>query len=337
MKNRVTMSDIGAALGVSTVTVSKALGGREGVSDAVRDRIIRTAREMGYSFTRLSPEGGEAGGTIVGILTPGRFFDSASFYASMYRELTAEILGSGLLGVPEIVPEDRERDLVPPSVTADRRVNALILMGQFRREYVEMIAGTALPTVLLDFYSDRGEADAVISDGRGGTCLITRYLISLGHRSIAFVGSPGATTSITDRLLGYVRAMLEAGCVPRREWIIPDRDADGRYAFPLALPREMPTAFVCNNDEVAVQVIRQLNALGLDVPGDVSVTGFDDHIAAGFSPVALTTFRADRERMARAAVRCLVKNLRSGREGAVRMEVGGRLILRDSAGPVKIK
>ncbi len=338
MKKKVTMSDIGAALGVSTVTISKALGGREGVSDAVREKILRTAREMGYSFIRPAGTASERGdGNVIAILTAERFFDNASLYASMYRELTREIMEEGMLGALEIVTDAMERSLVLPSLAADRRVSALLMLGQFGQEYMDLVAETTLPVVCLDFYCDRGDADAIISDGRGGTWQITRHLIALGHRDIGFVGSCAATSSITDRMCGYLRAMMEAKLFPvRKEWIVEDRDAEGKYCFPLALPGELPTAFVCNNDDVAVQVIRQLNERGLKVPQDVSVTGFDDYTPTP-SPVELTTFRPDWERMAQAAVRRLVRRLRTGQEGAVRVEVSGWMIPGSSSGPVKEK
>ena len=89
----VTMRDIGAALGVSTVTISKALSGKEGVSDAVREKIVETARRMGYHYGAPEPE---TGSRIVGILIADRYFSAPSFYSSMYRELLKEISESGI-------------------------------------------------------------------------------------------------------------------------------------------------------------------------------------------------------------------------------------------------
>ncbi len=335
MKKKVTMSDIGAALGVSTVTVSKALGGREGVGDEMRERIIRAAREMGYGAARAqSATGDRAETAAVGILTCERFFDKASFYASMYRELTGAILEEGMLGALEIVTDGMEKALTMPALVTDGRVNSLVLLGQFGPDYMELISSSGLRTVCLDFYSDRGGC-AVVSDGRGGVWQITRHLIGLGHRKIAFVGSLAATSSITDRMCGYFRAMTEAGLLPvPGEWILEDRDAGGRYLFPLSLPRDLPTAFVCNNDDAAVRLIRQLNDMGLSVPGDVSVTGFDDYTPFP-SPVRLTTFRPDRERMARMAVSMLKERPGPEEQSMLRMEVGGRMIPGESSGPAK--
>ena len=254
----------------------------------------------------------------------------------MYRELTGAILEEGMLGALEIVTDGMEKALTLPALVKDGRVNSLVLLGQFGPEYMDLVSSFGLRTVCLDFYSDRGGC-AVVSDGRGGAWQITRHLIGLGHRKIAFVGSAAATSSITDRMCGYLRAMTEAGLLPvPPEWILEDRDADGRYRFPLRLPRALPTAFVCNNDDVAAQLIRQLNDMGISVPGDVSVTGFDDYTLFP-SPVKLTTFRPDRERMARAAVRALKEAPGTEEKSMLRVEVGGWMIPGGSAGPLKAK
>ena len=331
MKKRVTMRDIGAALGVSTVTISKALGGKEGVSDAVRARILEAAEEMGYQYVAPAVEMHESNNEIIGILTREQFFDNTSFYACMYREMTRYLLESGMLGVLEIIPKARENEM--PNVIQDRRVSGLILMGQFPATAVDMVAEAGLPAVLLDFYSEHVDSDAVVSDGQGGGYLLTQELIEAGHRRIAFVGSIEKTTSIMDRYDGYLRALVLSNISPRQDWLIPDRDDDGRYLLTLPLPEEMPTAFVCNNDEVAYRIIRQLRKRGLRVPEDVSVTGFDDFLRHENKEPFVTTYRVDVERMAQMTVQRLRQRIRDGSEGPIRMVVGGWLIRRDTIAP----
>ena len=120
MKKGVTMREIGAALGVSTVTISKALSGKDGVSDAVREKIIKTAQQMGYHYVPPAGAAEEASrqDAIVGILTPDRFFSSASFYASLYKELMRQMVEVGMLGVLEIVTDEQETALSAPMIVA---------------------------------------------------------------------------------------------------------------------------------------------------------------------------------------------------------------------------
>lgn len=332
MKKGVTMREIGAALGVSTVTISKALGGKEGVSDAVREKIIKTAQQMGYHY--VPPAGANAErerqDKIVGILTPDRFFSATSFYASLYKEVLRQMVEVGMLGMLEIVTSEQERTLTPPVTVAGRRVTSLMLMGQFDPAYVEMIMEAGLPTVLLDFYCDGPDADAIVSDSLSGCYQLTRHLIERGHRDIGFVGSVQCTTSIMERYSGYMRAMMFEGLPMRPEWLIEDRDAELKYLPQFELPEQLPTAFVCENDEIAMRLIAQLEKRGLRVPQDISVTGFDNFIFATLSSPALTTYSVDLGRMAQVAIRRLKSRISDGSEGPLRTIVGGWVVERDS-------
>ena len=105
---------------------------------------------------------------------------------------------------------------------------------------------------------------------------MTEHLISTGRRNIGFVGSVLSTSSIMDRYLGYVKAMLRAGLPIRDDWRLEDRDDQGKF-MPFSLPHEMPDAFVCNCDAVAYNLVETLKRNGYRVPQDVAVTGYDDY------------------------------------------------------------
>lgn len=325
MKN-VTMRDIGAALGVSTVTISKALSGKEGVSDAVREKIIETARQMGYRYS--APQADDTG-RIIGILVADRFFSAPSFYFSLYRALLKELAEAGMLGVLEIVSDQDETELVMPAAVTIQRASGFVLLGQFSADYVSAILDTNLPAVLLDFTCDGPDVDAVTSDGQSGAYQLTRYLIEHGHRKIGFVGSVEGTTSIMDRYSGFLRAMRQFALPVREDWVIPDRDAEGHYDDRFPFPQEMPTAFVCNNDMLACKVAEALEKRGYRVPEDISLVGFDDFVY-GKHARPLTTYAVDQQRMAQVTVRRLRSRVREGMEGPLRTSVGGWFVERDS-------
>ncbi len=334
MKKSVTMRDIGAALGVSAVTISKALAGKEGVSDAVREKIIKTAQEMGYQYQAQSGTAGdrerERPQEIVGILTPDRFFDAGSFYASLYKEILKHMVDAGMLGVLEIVTADREHACELPMIVSSGRVSSMIVLGQFDNAYVKTLVASGLPVVLLDFYCDEPDTDAVVSDGMNGGYLLTRHLIESGHRDIGFVGSVLATTSAMDRYCGYIRALMEEGLTEQPQWLIGDRGADRKYKAQLILPERLPTAFVCENDVIAMRLIAQLETRGIRVPEDISVTGFDNFNYATLCSPALTTYSVNQSRMAQVAVRQLQTRIAEPGEGPLRQVVGGRVVKRDS-------
>lgn len=326
MKKNVTMRDIGAALGVSTVTISKALGGKEGVSDAVREKIIETAKKMGYRYGAPQPEDT---GKVICVLIADRLFSSPSFYFFMYRALLKELSEAGMLGALEIVSEQDERSLAMPAAASVPRTSGYVVLGQLNAEYVSAVVESGLPTVLMDFYVDGLDVDAVISDGLGGGFLITRYLLERGHREIGFVGSLDRSMAIVDRFSGFMRAMRSFGLKEREEWLIPDADSSLCPLETVPLPQRLPTALFCNNDMLANRVIRQLERMGLRVPEDISVAGFGDFVYSN-DVRKVTSFTVDMQRMAQETVRRLKHRMQEGMEGPLRTAVGGWLVERDS-------
>lgn len=327
MKKSTTMRDIGAKLGVSTVTISKALSGKEGVSDAVREKIIETAREMGYHYASTSQD--SSGSAVIGILIADRFFSAPSFYSDLYKALLKELTDAGMLGVLDIISEQDEKNLAMPTAMTIQRANGFVLLGQFGEDYVASMLDAGYPTVLLDFSFDGPDVDAVISDGQSGCFQLTRYLIEHGHKNIGFVGSIHRTTSIMDRYSGYLRAMTLSNLPIRQEWIIPDMLDNTNYLTEFSFPDPLPTAFVCNNDILACQIARVLEKRGVRVPEDVSLTGFDNYVY-GPDVRPITTYAVDQQRMAQVTVRRLQSRIREGMEGPLRTSVGGWLVERDS-------
>lgn len=332
---KVTMRDIGQAAGVSAVTVSKALAGKQGMSDEMRSRILKIARELQYR----NPHGEAARAREnldIGILIPESYFEADSFYSAMYKKLISRLSADGHFGILELLTAENEAALRLPQLIQTRHVDGLILLGQPGKEYYRMIAGVGTPTVFLDFYDEQGSADAVVGDNTYGGYRLTSHLIKGGHREIGFVGNMLATSSIMDRFLGYYRALLLHGLTLRPEWILRDRD-DRNNLIPLALPDRLPTAFVCNCDVIASQLIDALRARGLSVPGDISVTGFDDFTKSGFSGVPLSTFRVDVDGMVDLAARAIAERCAGSRKPFGRMVVGGQPVYRASERPFQSK
>lgn len=322
-----TMRDLGKMVGVSAVTVSKALSGKPGVSEEMRRRITALAEELGYVNPNQQPQ--EPQRLDVGILVPEKFFSGQSFYFKFYHQVVQALTEAGHFGLMELLSPADDALLVLPNLLRSSRVNALILLGQPSKEYMRMIARQPLPVVFLDFYDEGALADAVVGDNTYGTYRLTNHLIKNGHRDIGFVGNCRATSSIMDRYLGFLRAMLLHNLPIREECILPDRREDGD-SLPLNLPKKLPTAFVCNCDIVARRLIEQLQAQGKRVPEDVSVVGFDDFTLDESLTPALTTFRVDFRSMAQLAVKLVGERCAGTQRPFGRVVVSGQPIYRDS-------
>lgn len=329
----VTMRDIGRMMGVSAVTVSKALAGKSGVSEEMRRKIVRLAAEVGYVNPNAS-QARPARGLDVGILVPDQFFSPDSFYAMFYKELVQALTDAGHFGILEMLTAETEAELTLPNLVRGRHVDALVLLGQPSAAYRRMIVRQATPVIFLDFYDSAVMADAVVGDGLCGAACLTEHLIAQGHRDIGFVGDVRATSSIMERYLGFASAMTYHGLTIRPECVVKDRDEHGNFQ-PLELPAKLPTAFVCNCDAVAAWVIEQLRQRGVRVPEDVSVTGYDDFLPGAPAIPALTTFRVDRRAMVQTTVRLITEHCSGVKNPIGRVVVGGQPVYRDSVTTVE--
>ncbi|MCM1569762.1 MAG: LacI family DNA-binding transcriptional regulator [Roseburia sp.] len=336
IKKAVTMSDIAGRLDVSVVTVSKALSGQKGVSKELRDRIIELAQEMGYKTPAGSEPSGESKSYHIGVLISARYLEdyNTSFYWRMYQELTEQAIQKHSYTFFECISETMEKEKILPGLLAEDKADGLVVIGKPGYDYdVFLKEQVEVPMVFLDFYGTKLGIDSVISDGYYGAYVLTNYLIDRGHRDIAYVGTLFATESITDRYLGYVKALLEHGILPREDYVIPDRDVssgmrDGYGEF--ILPERMPSAFVCNCDFVAKLLIRTLRDKGCRVPEDISVVGYDNDRNPMPSDVGITTYAVDCKEMTRTVIRILLKRLAGDNSRRVSHIVEGYLVEKES-------
>ncbi len=335
MKNGVKMLDIATKLGVSVVTVSNALAGRDGVSEQMRKKICETAEKMGYKPSNTKSEKKRLSipkiGKNVGILTSERFVGARGTF---YWELTASI--SNLLSqmnvctVYECVTAGNEKEGIPPNMIVDGKVDGIIVIGQVHRSYIECLSKLDLPLVFVDFYDNRYPIDAVISDSFNGSYMITNHLVEKGHRKIGFFGTLNATSSINDRYLGYVKCIMENELEFRLEWIIGDRNERGVLNDKINFPDELPTAFVCNCDETAFRVISALKSKGVRVPEDISVVGYDNYTVSSICIPTITTVEVDIAKMAEVSVGIMAKKLVDPNYIEGRRTISGKLIEKES-------
>ena len=238
MEKKVRMADIAQRLGISIVSVSKGLSGKDGVSEEMRGKIIAAAEEMGYVMPQPKKEEKTASGNI-GILVADRFIADNAFYPALYRQVMVHSAESGYSAIMEIVSPEAEARCTMPAMIQGGKVDGIIFMGELRRSYLKAVIQSGLPYILLDFYDEELDADSVTSDNIAGGFRATNALLQAGYREIGFVGSILATSSIMDRYLGYTKALLRAGIPIQGQWRLEDRDVAGRF-IPIQLPDTMP-------------------------------------------------------------------------------------------------
>lgn len=299
---KVRMQDIANQVGVSAVTVHNAIAGRKGVSEEVREKILNTAREMGY-FQNGKKAGGKPGGLRnIGVVISEKYLaDYITFYWKIYMEIAMEAPGRGCAVMAEVLKLQAEKERRLPCLVQENAVEGLIVMGEIDREYIGFLRSSAgMPVIFLDFYYKEIAGDAVVTDGFYGMYLMTEYLYERGFRRMAYVGSIHATSSIMDRYCGFRRSLLEHGVDFREDWLLEDRDEAGEIS--VKLPDDLPEAFVCNCDLTASRLIGELEKLGCRVPEDCSVVGFDNYLYPGLPDRGITTYEVDMKGMAETAL-----------------------------------
>ncbi len=306
MSGIVKLRDIADELGISTVTVSNALSGKKGVSEAMRLKIMETAQRMGYDFSKYMKK--ETGNAKIGVVVAkGYLTVGASFYWELYQQVIYAAARRDSVTMFEEVDENIAEGKMLPRILSEGVVDGIFIIGWFRKPYIKKILkASKVPVVLLDFYDREFACDAVLSNNYVGMYKVTKYLLEHGHREIAFVGSVDMNDNIMDRYFGYRKGLAEWGIPVRKEWVLEDRNIR-TGEMRIELPERMPTAFACNSDLTAGYIFDRLTEKGYHVPDDISIAGYDNYLYGHPFAGEITTYNVDMVKMANAAVDILLK------------------------------
>ena len=339
MAKAVKLADIAERVGVSTVTVSKALSGQKGVSEEVREKIRSIAEDLGYQQPSAVRKSQNHKNFNIGILISERFLVKyESFYWQMYQAVATRATAEECFTMLEVIGKAEEESSRMPKLVQERKVDGIIVIGKMMDAYLQHLNTEAgIPVIYLDYYNGREASDSVISNSYYGTYELTYYLYRMGHRKIAYVGTLLAMESITDRYFGYQKALLELGLEQKKGWVLDDRHIETGEIDTvnmLQIPKDMPTAFVCNCDQTASFLIKKLKDNGYRVPEDISVVGFDNYLYPGLSDIQITTYEVDLEEMARRAIHNMISKISNENYKPGIHIVEGHMVLKESVAQI---
>ena len=287
-----TISDVAAHAGVGLGTVSRVLNNSPKVSEATRARVVAAMELLDYRPSPLARGLSRGRCHTVGLLVP--FFTHASAVERL-RGVVAALHDSPYDLVLFDVESPRHRDEHLAALTKRDRADGLLVVSlpPPARDLAKVV-GAGVPVVLIDARGDG--VPMVITDDVEGGRIATRHLLALGHRRIGYIGeepdNPFGFTATVLREQGYVEALLEAGLTRDARLVRysrHDRQAAQQVASKLLALRNRPTAIFASSDVQATGVLAAASAAGLDVPGDLSVVGFDDIEISAYA--GLTTVR----------------------------------------------
>ncbi|MFI6365230.1 LacI family DNA-binding transcriptional regulator [Nocardia sp. NPDC050630] len=300
----VTILDVAREAGVSKSTVSRVLDERLPRSNSpTAERVRRVAAELGYVRNPLASGLRRTGTSTVGVVVP-RLTDTVM--AMLYEEIATAATGRGLFALVATTGDDPETEHVAVAALLQRRVDGLILTtARIDRDNDP----TRFPVPYALALRTDGVSSASIGDDHLGGYLATRHLIDLGHRRIALVSGPAYASSAQRRRKGYEQALAESRIGLDESMITGDSFSmeSGQVAGRILLDRpDRPTAIFAVNDNTAIGTMAAAHALGLRVPEDLAVVGYNDIPIVSRLPVPLTTVRVPFQQIATGAIGLLI-------------------------------
>lgn len=328
----VSARDVAELAGVSRSAVSRAFTPGASVAPETREKIMAAAGHLGYQVNDLARGLLANRSRIVGLVATK---PEVGFRAHLTAALAAVLIRRGSVPVLINAGETAEETEAAQRTLFGHRAEAVIVLsGSPPSSFIELARSNGLPLVAIG--REAPEIDLVQTDNVGAARSIAAAFVSVGHRRLAFAGSGSGTPAIVEREQAFVTeaARLGADVAVARG---PDTDYAGGLlaAEHLFATAEWPTAVFAVNDLVAFALIDHLkNRLGLRVPEDVAVVGFDDLPEASWLGYRLTTFRQDPLEMAERAVAFLEDRAANPSAAPVSLRLAARLMIRDTFRPV---
>lgn len=305
------LQDIADAAGVSTATVSRVLNSPAAVRPALRERVEQQIRALGYVRHGAARALASARSYTIGAVIPT--LESAIFASGVdaVENRLAEARQTLLLAVTNY---DLDHEYTQVRALLERGVDGMILVGRDHNpETLHMLSQHHCPFVLTWTYAAASPYPCVGFDNPGAARRITEHLLDLGHKRIGVIaGIQSGNDRARERVQGVAAALSARGLSLDPKSLIekPYVIGDGRDAFRALMQRpktKRPTALFCGNDVLAIGALLEARHLGLSVPDDVSIVGFDNLPLAEHLSPGLTTIHVPSRRMGKGAAEYLLQ------------------------------
>ncbi len=323
---RPTIRDVARHAGVSIATVSRVMHQHANVSEATRDRVARAVEELEFTPSRLGRSLAERRHAANAIVFPDL---SGPYYAEVvlgYESVAAD------LGRSVLILSTHGRPAAPAMVEEmAERCDGMVVMGRTVPDsLLERLHTRGMPLVLLARPQVEG-IDSVKADNTGSAEALAAHVLDRGARRLVLVGDPDLAPDLDERWAAVERVAADRADTTVSTVAVPVLDeATGQEVARAALDDALPDAFVCGNDELALGVLNGLGAAGVDVPGQVLVTGWDDVMAARYA--GLTTVRQPMRELGGTAARLLDEVITGGRAEPRHVVLPTELVVRTTSG-----
>ncbi|HTP85477.1 MAG TPA: LacI family DNA-binding transcriptional regulator [Bryobacteraceae bacterium] len=324
------LQDVARRAGVGAATVSRVLNGSPGVKNSTRARVLRAVEELKYkpNLHARTLAGGRS--NVLGVVMANLY---NPFFSDIYHVIETNALQHGFETL--LANSSHDVKLLKASVhrLLGQQVAGLGVFPEMEPSIQEELREAQIPVVLFDVGETAEGFTTIHFDYRKGMRMLVDLLYAMGHRRMAYIGAPLFLRPTEERRLEFVESTARLGVDATVVAPVEDGFAGGRGATREVLRTGFaPTAILCVNDWVAVGAIRELRNQGLNVPGDVSVTGFDNITIAEFCCPSLTTIHIPRAEIGRMVVTGLVPGASGAPPPPRHIFLDPELVVRESTG-----
>lgn len=336
---KVTMKDIAKRLNISINAVSIALNDKVGVSEEMRLEILRTADEMGYINQKRQYLSVFSKSNLC-ILMQSYYADTGHFYSIVLHSIVEQAKTFGYFTILNYFEDNR---FVIPECIVNRKVAGILIVGKISDVHLMTLKKNGIPIVLVDYTSLCTPCDCVLTHNKQGGYMMTSHIIEKGYQKIGFFGDLDYSFSFHDRFMGYRQSLI-------KNRIVDQEDIDDyihRYSYVKGIEKhilsndiveimkilstkELPEVLVCANDSNAFAVMSALTQMGMKVPDDVSVVGFDDTPLCEKAIPKITTIQVQKKLMGEVAVSKLVDRIHRKETVTMTQLLSVKIVERDS-------
>lgn len=346
MKSRVTAQDIADELGLSRNTVSKAFNGTGSISDETKERILKKAIELGYkqyAYMDSKPLNDQISKAKEIALLTCSMPNTSHFGFNLLSTFEAVISKSGYRLAMYMVREDDINAMNLPINFNPDTISGLVCIEMFSESYNQLICNLGLPTLFIDTCvinpSSPLKADILLMESYNSVYSITKTLIDNNYLKIGFLGDKNHCLSFYERWLGYKNALIDYNLSYSEDFCILDKDSAPYSESDWLCKRikglqQLPQAFICSNDYQAINAIKAIKRLGLSVPEDILIIGFDDSPESKIIEPHLTTVHIPNSEMGAIAANQLLYRIQAPESPFSTIHVQTQIKKRSSSGSV---
>lgn len=335
MAERITIKQVADKLGVSMMTVSRALNNRPNVDEKTKKRVMEAAREMGYIQNHIAKSLVQKRTYTVGIVVPEI---THSFFPDAIKGMEEVINQAGYQIIFTHSAEDAKKEVAAIETLASKRVDGILIsMAESVSDYsiYKQIINMKLPIVFFDRCVYNIGATCVGINDDESSFKITDFLINKGYKKIAHLAGPTSVSIGRERLNGYKRALINAELKFEEKYIrsAAFHEKGGYEAMKelLSLPKkELPEAVVCVNDPCAFGAMNAIKEAGLKIPQDIAIVGFSDDIRSELVTPALTTIKQPAYEIGKRAAQKLIRHIEEETEKIEDVYLETEIVIRES-------